>query len=312
MSITKKGKSLSFGILTFLDDFDLQFCQFIRVICCVNTSLNMGKVQHILKPTISQKLEILKKFKSGDSINSICVNYKLHKSSVYRIIKQENSLKKFVRTTECGPGKRCTLKKAEYPRMEKMLYKWFVKQRGKNVPISAEILRSKASHLYSKIYQTNSGFNASEGWLKKFKRRHGIRFLKITGEKLSSKPHLIDPFVKEFKDYVDEHGLTLHQIYNADESGLYYRMLPNHTLVTCNEKTAPGRKICKERITFLPCSNANGTDKLKLLVVGKSKNPRVFKCFFNNPVIYKSSNNAWMTSFIFKDWFHHEFVPHVS
>lgn len=131
MSITKKGKSLSFGILTFLDDFDLQFCQFIRVICCVNTSLNMGKVQHILKPTISQKLEILKKFKSGDSINSICVNYKLHKSSVYRIIKQENSLKKFVRTTECGPGKRCTLKKAEYPRMEKMLYKWFVKQRGK-------------------------------------------------------------------------------------------------------------------------------------------------------------------------------------
>ena len=64
MSITKKGKFPSYCILNFLDEFDLQICQFIRVTCCVS-SFSMGKVHHILKPTISQKLEILQKFASG-------------------------------------------------------------------------------------------------------------------------------------------------------------------------------------------------------------------------------------------------------
>lgn len=57
-----------------------------------------------------------------------------------------------------------------------------------------------------------------------FKRRHGTRFFKITDEKLYSKPHLFNPFLQEFKDCVDEHGLSLHQMYNNDESGLYNRM----------------------------------------------------------------------------------------
>ena len=60
-----------------------------------------------------------------------------------------------------------------------MLHKCFVKQGEKSVAISADIMRLKADDLYFKIYQTNSGFNASGGWLKKFKRRHGIRFLKL-------------------------------------------------------------------------------------------------------------------------------------
>lgn len=68
----------------------------------------------------------------------------------------------------------------------------------------------------------------------------------------------IDPFMKELKDYVEEHGLTLHHIYNADESGLYYKIFSNRTLVTCNEKTASGRII-------IPCSNPKGTDILEFV-----------------------------------------------
>jgi hypothetical protein len=49
------------------------------------------------------------------------------------------------------------------------------------------------------------------------------------------------------------------------------------------EKTAPGRKTEKQRITFLACTNSIGNHKVKPLVIGKAKTPRAFK---NLPVLW--------------------------
>ncbi|XP_067617374.1 jerky protein homolog-like [Eurosta solidaginis] len=70
-------------------------------------------------------------------------------------------------------------------------------------------------------------------------------------------------------------------------------------------------KMEKQRVTFLCCSNASGSHQLKLLVVGKAKNPRWFKGF-DCPLYYRHSKSAWMTAAIFKDWFHHSFIPEVT
>lgn len=170
---------------------------------------------------------------------------------------------------------------------------------------------SKALYFHRKHSEKSGGFNASLGWIKKFKARHGIRRLKICGEKLSNKPQYVDTFLDKFRSKVNEMGLIPDQIYNCDESGLFYRLLPNRTLVSLKETSAPGPKASKERITFLPCTNASGTHKLKMLVIGKSANPRAFRNFKNNPVHYMSSKNAWMTSILFDEWFKSSFVPEV-
>jgi hypothetical protein len=80
--------------------------------------------------------------------------------------------------------------------------------------------------------------------------------------------------------------------------------------VTSSEKTAPGRKTSNEHITFLTCCNADGSHRLKLLVIGKAKNPRAFK---NSvlPVNYKATGKAWMTPATFKEWFHDCFILEV-
>ncbi|XP_054087866.1 jerky protein homolog-like [Zeugodacus cucurbitae] len=101
------------------------------------------------------------------------------------------------------------------------------------------------------------------------------------------------------------------QLYNADESGLFWKLLPEKTYVSSMEKRAPGVKSEKQRITFLCCSNATGSHKLKLLVIGKVKNPRSFRNF-QCPTDYKSSKSAWMTSAVFKEWFHESFVTQVT
>lgn len=89
-------------------------------------------------------------------------------------------------------------------------------------------------------------------------------------------------------------------MFNADETGLYFRALPEHTYVLQNDK-AKGTKSCKERITILCCASMTG-EKKKLLVVGKSKQPRCFKGVKALPVDYTANKNACMTQEIFSQW----------
>lgn len=193
--------------------------------------------------------------------------------------------------------------------MEAELYKWFVLQRERQATVTSHILREKAMQLYEKHHGDNK-FIASRGWVNKFKKRYGIRQLKVSGEKLSSDPTVVQPFLEKLAAKIQELNLQPNQIYNADESALFWKLLPDRTLVQVHEKAAPGRKVSKERVTFLACANGDGEHKLKMMVVGKSKNPRAFKnCTL--PVEYHSTKNAWMTSALFVKWFHESFVKQV-
>ncbi|XP_049306022.1 jerky protein homolog-like [Bactrocera dorsalis] len=271
----------------------------------------MVVTRKLIKLTIKEKTEILDKLESGVSTKALCIDYKVHKSTITRIKKKKTCLLKYATNMETGPGKRQTLKSCEFPRMEKALYKWFLKQRSENVPISFDIVKAKARKLHEKIKEKTGFFHASNGWVSNFKKRYGLRQLKICGEKLSNKTASVDPFVIRFRNKIKELDLSAEQIYNADESGLFFRQMPDKTLVSLKESSAPGRKVSKERITFLACTNASGTHKVKLFVIGKAKNPRTFKNFQKMPVVYKANKNSWMTYLFFEDWFHHTFVPEV-
>lgn len=113
---------------------------------------------------------------------------------------------------------------------------------------------------------------------------------------------------------MEEKGLTAEQIYNPDETGLLWKCLPDRTLVSCLEKSAPGFKKSKDHLTVLGCTNATGTHKLKPVMIGKFAKPCCFKNVNMNvlPVIYKSQRNAWMNSEIFAEWFKKYFVPAVK
>ncbi|XP_056648741.1 jerky protein homolog-like [Diorhabda sublineata] len=91
-------------------------------------------------------------------------------------------------------------------------------------------------------------------------------------------------------------------------------MLPSKTLAAQCEKSAPGHKSSKERLTVMICSNASGTHKLKLTVIGKAKKPRSFKGtdVKRLPCNYYSHPKAWMNQAIFKEWFFQDFVPSVK
>ncbi|XP_042315488.1 jerky protein homolog-like [Sceloporus undulatus] len=183
--------------------------------------------------------------------------------------------------------------------------------RDKGVPISGPILQQKALHFQKEFDEGDLGFTASVGWLDRWKRRYGVCQLCICGEKLSSDFQEMETFKKKFLDLVETESLTADQIFNCDETGLNYKLLPSKSLASRTEATAPGYKHSKERLTILACSSASANLKMDLVLIGKSKNPRAFKSISKTvlPVKYYSQKSAWMSREIFKECFFKEFVP---
>lgn len=109
---------------------------------------------------------------------------------------------------------------------------------------------------------------------------------KAVDEWFQQLPHIL-------RDYEPE------DIFNVDETGLFYKLLPAKTLAYRKERCYGG-KTSKERISVLVGANSTGTEKLKLLVIGKSRKPRCFAKNQKLPVHYYANKKAWMTGSIFE------------
>ncbi|GBN22532.1 Jerky -like [Araneus ventricosus] len=103
------------------------------------------------------------------------------------------------------------------------------------------MIQQKSLNFNSKL-GGNKEFQASSGWLEKFKNDHGIRQLSIVGEKLSSDIEAGNSFIAELQDLIVKENLTADQIYNCDETGLCWRALPTKTLAAENEAVVLGQK----------------------------------------------------------------------
>lgn len=87
-----------------------------------------------------------------------------------------------------------------------------------------------------------------------------------------------------------------------DETGLFFRDTTRKTFHLKGEDCAGG-KMSKERITVALCASLTG-EKIKAVVIGKSKTPRCFKNIKTEtlPVHYYYNRKAWMNSTIYEDY----------
>lgn len=70
------------------------------------------------------------------------------------------------------------------------------------------------------------------------------------------------------RELVEKKSLSHNQVFNCDEMGLNYRLLPESTLASSFEKSADGRKKSKDRVTLNVCSNISGNVKLPIHLIG--------------------------------------------
>lgn len=225
----------------------------------------------------------------------------LAKTTISRLTKEENELRE--EWAHCGERRgtqRKRKREGKDPDVDAALNEWFGIVTGRAVRVSGPMLKSKAENLAKKLGHDN--FKATDGWLSRWKSRHEIKFKRAHGEKDSADGASAELW-KSTKLPVFLENFNADDIYNADETGLYYRATPDGSL-TYKHVELSGSKKAMDRVTVLCCSNMSGTDKRKLLVVGKSTNPRCFKGLRMDslPVVYRANRNAWMTSELFKEW----------
>lgn len=156
------------------------------------------------------------------------------------------------------------------------------------------------------------GFKAGEKWARNFVRRNGLVSKNLFGEAGSVDREKVKEGMEAIRQMCEKYEVDL--IYNVDETGLQWKLMPKRTYLSTSEnrKTARGTKDMhfKDRLSAFMCTNASGTDKVEMVIIGKAKNPR---CFEKNKCCLKyfQQANAWADTATFRKWWLEVFLPHI-
>uniref|UniRef100_H3A6S1 HTH CENPB-type domain-containing protein n=1 Tax=Latimeria chalumnae TaxID=7897 RepID=H3A6S1_LATCH len=199
-------------------------------------------------------------------------------NTLLTVFKNLDAILRVIEESQCK-----RMKEAKHTDLEEALVKWMKFVRDQN------ILLLKAEHFAKEL--GHSEFQASVGWLDKLKSRHNTLFKNVCGKSAAVSDNDCDTWrirvlPNLFKDYREND-------FNADETGLFFKCLPDKTMTFKGDNCHSGRHS-KECVPAMVAANMLGTEKLPLLVTGKSKKPH---CFRN-----ENNKKSWMTSEIYHSW----------
>ncbi|XP_033224184.1 jerky protein homolog [Belonocnema kinseyi] len=270
--------------------------------------------------TKSEKALVLQEIKNGESRDAILNKYKISKRTLRKIMQcacetgqlsKKSNVFEFKNKKSVQSVENTEIENAE---LEAALFEWFVQIRDSGQPpISRKMLDDKV-RIFNELLKGPANFEASNGWVEGFKKRYGIGMKKY---KFFVDPSGAAEFSQILKAEIESGYLKLDNIYNADESGILWRILMACTLALNlkEEEEASARNGCKDRLTALFCADASGNHRIPLLLIGKSEIPT---CLINHVpenlkdqrlkkleslgVIYTHQDSAWMDKSIFLLW----------
>ena len=127
----------------------------------------------------------------------------------------------------------------QFPEVDKAMQIWTSQAVAAGLPLSDMILQQKGLK-FAKMLNIEDQLKCANGWVYKFKLRNGLQKIKLSGEANSA------PIESLPEERARLHAILAkydkEDIYNADETGLFFRMEPNQTLGT---GPTAGRKMVK-------------------------------------------------------------------
>lgn len=179
------------------------------------------------------------------------------------------------------------------------MYTWFCNARAYKVPISNAMMRFKAQEI-AKLLDPETKFSASIGWMDKFAKRHEISSKSLSGEGASTNQNTVDEWYKQMDEICQSYDLK--DIFNIDETGLFYECKPKRSYVEQNDPRL-GVKESKKRLTICLFTNSLG-EKEHPIIIGNAKRPRAFgrldvEKLYN--VKWLHNKTSWMTATYFEE-----------
>lgn len=279
------------------------------------------KVHLKQKITLKTKQEIVKKHYEGARVSTLSREYGYSQSTISTIIKQKERLREMKVFDESNTVQKGRELVAE---MERLLLLWIREKELKGDTVPGQFICEKARQIFEDLKCNTPStsatryeeFRASKGWFERFKGRTGIKSVIRHGEAASADTQAAEKYLAKFNEIIEKEDFCPQQVFNADETGLFWKKMPKRTYITMEEASLPGHKPMKDRLTLLLGANASGDFKLRPMVVYHSENPRVFKKNKvekqNLGVFWRCNKKAWVTRQIFKEWVLSEFCPSVK
>ena len=109
------------------------------------------------------------------------------------------------------------------------------------------MLQTEARLIAEKLHQPE--FKASNGWLQSFKNHYGLKQLTVSGEAADVQQETIDGWFERLRALVQ--GYKLEDIWNEDETGCFYRALPDKTLAEKRKECRGGKRSKKCSILLM-------------------------------------------------------------
>lgn len=268
--------------------------------------------------TLGEKIKVLDALRTGESASAVGRRFNINESTVRSIKKQEKLIRESVAASTPVSAKVVSqVRNKCLEKTENALSIWLEDMSQKRIPISSALIRAKARKIFEHMKSDSDSsfdFQASKGWLENFKKRYNLHNIKLTGESASADHDAAKIFPVEFKQIIQEGGYLPQQVFNADETGLFWKKMPNRTFLSKSERSAPGFKAAKDRISLLFCANASGDFKVKPMMIYRSLNPRALKGKNKNqlPVFWRANKKSWVTGALFLEWFNECFIPEVK
>ncbi|XP_055682946.1 tigger transposable element-derived protein 1-like [Lutzomyia longipalpis] len=271
--------------------------------------------------SIDEKQAIIAMKDEGKRPSEIAAFFNLPRCTISTILAKKDAIK----NAKVAKGvSRIFEKGRRGPLMDQMeiaLLAW-IEQREKNHDITPDyLIMEHAKRLYGELeqqYPSSSSFefHATKGWFHNFRKRTKIHNVRLLGESGDADVDAAEVCKDEIWNIVQEEGYSMEQIFNVDETALFWKKMPNRTYITEDEMKAPGPKPRKDRLSLLLGANASGTLKLKPLLIYHSKMPHAFSRqkidVTKLPVTWVSNKSSWMTKGIFENWLVDSFAPEVK
>jgi hypothetical protein len=234
-------------------------------------------------------------------------------------IKDENKWRELWSRTNRGSDRTAKrVRQTEHPEVTEMMDLWVSKAMGDGILLTGEVLRQKWIKFADLVgIPTDDRLNLSNGWLRHYKGRNALKELKHHGEAASVNAQTVEKERKRIQELIKMYGYELRNIFNMDETGLFYAYVPDHSSdyesnVKC--RMAPDRGLTdheqsgvkgkKIRLTYAFTSNADGSEKLPPFVIGKATKPRAFNRKTGEQLgfYYRNNAKAWMTGHLYQEW----------
>lgn len=139
-----------------------------------SNELNMEGKRKKVVLTIKEKLDVITHLEKGETVVSVSDLFGISTTTVRDIKKNKSNLFDFITRMEgTNSMKRKSMKKSKYEEVDVALLDWFVQKRAGGLLISGPMCVRQAK-FFHQAFGLEGKFNASTGWLTRFKQRYGI------------------------------------------------------------------------------------------------------------------------------------------